>query len=138
MSQRIQADDAVIADMWRPPAKLIADYRKARRCYAQFHLYRIGSRDTELKKVETDLGNNRAEVFRHAAAVHEFSIIETADYTQDPSSVAEESHPDLGGQGSQRRRGLQPLPLLSRLRLGWSQTPPATLPGCLVASLSRC
>ena len=33
---------------------------------------------------------NRAEVFRHAAAVHEFSIIDTAEYTQDPSSVAEE------------------------------------------------
>jgi hypothetical protein len=36
------------------------------------------------------LVTNRAEVFRHAAAVHDFSIIETADYTQDPSSVAEE------------------------------------------------
>jgi hypothetical protein len=36
------------------------------------------------------LVTNRAEMFRHAAAVHEFSIIETADYTQDPSSVAEE------------------------------------------------
>ena len=61
------------------------------------------------------------------------------------------SHPYLGGHGSQRRfkpipesyqlatyrQGLQPLPLLSRLRLGCSQTVPATLPGCLVASLSR-
>jgi hypothetical protein len=36
------------------------------------------------------LVTNRAEVFRHAAAVHEFSIIDTAGYTQDPSSVAEE------------------------------------------------
>jgi hypothetical protein len=36
------------------------------------------------------LVTDRAEVFRHAAAVHEFSIIETADYTQDPSSLAEE------------------------------------------------
>jgi hypothetical protein len=36
------------------------------------------------------------------------------------------------------RQGLQPLPLLSKLRLGCSQTVPATLPGCLVASLSRC
>ena len=36
------------------------------------------------------LVTNRAEVFRHAAAVHEFSIIDTAGYTQDPSSVVEE------------------------------------------------
>jgi hypothetical protein len=36
------------------------------------------------------LVTNRAEVFRHVAAVHEFSIIDTAGYTQDPSSVAEE------------------------------------------------
>jgi hypothetical protein len=36
------------------------------------------------------LVTDRAEKFRHAAAVHEFSIIDTAGYTQDPSSVAEE------------------------------------------------
>jgi hypothetical protein len=36
------------------------------------------------------LVTNRAEVFRHAAAVHDFSIIDTAGYTQDLSSVAEE------------------------------------------------
>lgn len=33
---------------------------------------------------------NRAEQVRHAAAVHEFSIIDTAGYTQDPSSVPAE------------------------------------------------
>jgi hypothetical protein len=42
MSQRLQADAAVIADMWRPPAELVADYRKASKCYVQFHLYRTG------------------------------------------------------------------------------------------------
>ena len=36
------------------------------------------------------LVTDRAEVFRHAAAVHEFSIIDTAGYSQDPSSVAQE------------------------------------------------
>jgi hypothetical protein len=36
------------------------------------------------------LVTNRAEVFRHAAAVHGFSIIDTAGYTPDPSFVAEE------------------------------------------------
>jgi hypothetical protein len=36
------------------------------------------------------LVTNRAEVFRHAAAVHGFSIIDTAGYTPDPSSVAQE------------------------------------------------
>jgi hypothetical protein len=36
------------------------------------------------------LVTNRAEVFRHAAAVHEFSIIDTEGYTPDPSSVAAE------------------------------------------------
>jgi hypothetical protein len=36
------------------------------------------------------LVTDRAEKFRHAAAVYEFSIIDTASYTQDPSSMAEE------------------------------------------------
>jgi hypothetical protein len=38
----------------------------------------------------TILVTDRAEKFRHAAAVYEFSIIDTASYTQDPSSMAEE------------------------------------------------
>jgi hypothetical protein len=53
--QRIGEDDAAIADMWRPPAKLLVDYRKARQCYARFHLYRTRDCGTELMKVETDL-----------------------------------------------------------------------------------
>ena len=57
MSQRIQAYDAAIADMWRPSAMLIADYRKARKCYVEFHLYKTADCNTELQKVEADLGN---------------------------------------------------------------------------------
>jgi hypothetical protein len=57
MSRRTQAYDAVIADMWRPRAKLIADYRKARKCYVQFHLYKTANCDPELQQVKTDLGN---------------------------------------------------------------------------------
>ena len=37
---------------------------------------------------------NRAEEFRHAAAVHGFSIIDTAGYNRDPESVAEEISED--------------------------------------------
>jgi hypothetical protein len=57
MNRRIQAYDAAIADMWQPPAKLIAEYRNARECYVQFHLYKTANCNTDLQKVETDLGN---------------------------------------------------------------------------------
>ena len=38
--QVMQSDEATIADIWRPSAKLLLDYRKLRKCYVQFHLYR--------------------------------------------------------------------------------------------------
>jgi hypothetical protein len=57
MYQRITADDAAIANMWRPPAKLLVDYRKARRCYVLFHLYRKENCSSELMKVQKDLGD---------------------------------------------------------------------------------
>ena len=57
MYQRIRADDAAIADMWRPPVAVLTDYRKARDCYVQFHLYRKGDCSAELMKLETDLGD---------------------------------------------------------------------------------
>jgi hypothetical protein len=43
--------------MWRPPAKLLVDYRKAQKCYVEFHLYRVADCSVEIEKVETDLGN---------------------------------------------------------------------------------
>lgn len=64
--QRLQADQAGIADMWTPAAKmhlfrqnstLSVDYRKAQRCYVRFHLYKATSCDAELAGVERDLGN---------------------------------------------------------------------------------
>lgn len=55
--QRVQADEVTIADIWRPSAKLLADYRKARRCYVRFHLYRVADCSAELTKVDLDLGN---------------------------------------------------------------------------------
>jgi hypothetical protein len=56
MYQQIRREESVIADMWRPPAKLAADYRKARNCYVKYHLYRAASCSAELNKVEMDLG----------------------------------------------------------------------------------
>jgi hypothetical protein len=57
MYQRVQADKEAIADMWRPRSKLLADYRRAQRCYVRFHLYRCTSCDAELANVDRDLGN---------------------------------------------------------------------------------
>jgi hypothetical protein len=57
MHQRIQAYEKQISDMWRPPTKLLVDYRKAKGCYLKFHLYRAKDCSTQLQKVETDLGN---------------------------------------------------------------------------------
>jgi hypothetical protein len=57
MYQRIQADKEAIADIWRPRKSLLAEYRKARRCYVRFHLYKATSCDVELSHVERDLGD---------------------------------------------------------------------------------
>jgi hypothetical protein len=56
MSQELQADEAVIASMWRPPSKLLADYGKAKKCYVQFHLYKAQGCDHEFQEVERELG----------------------------------------------------------------------------------
>jgi hypothetical protein len=60
MYQRVQADKEAIADIWRPHSKLLADYRRAQRCYTRFHLYRATSCDAELANVDRDLGNVEA------------------------------------------------------------------------------
>jgi hypothetical protein len=57
MYQRMQADQASISDIWRPTAKLMSDYDKARSCYVRFHLYKTPNCDIELTQVEKDLGN---------------------------------------------------------------------------------
>jgi hypothetical protein len=57
MYQRIQADQETISDMWRPNARLMADYKKARACYTNFHLYKVPDCDTQLREVKSDLGN---------------------------------------------------------------------------------
>ena len=57
MYQRLQADKETIADMWRPNDTLLADYRKAHKCYVQFHLYRAADCNAELAKVDLDLGD---------------------------------------------------------------------------------
>lgn len=54
--QRMQSDEATIADIWRPDAKLISDDRKLRKCYVQFHLYRAADCNAELTQVDHDLG----------------------------------------------------------------------------------
>jgi hypothetical protein len=55
--QRIQADQETISDIWRPDARVMADYKKARTCYTNFHLYRAPDCDAQLRQVESDLGN---------------------------------------------------------------------------------
>jgi hypothetical protein len=65
MYHRIQADQETISDIWRPDARLMADYKKARTCYTDFHLYRATDCDAQLRKVESDLGN--VEVARAGA-----------------------------------------------------------------------
>jgi hypothetical protein len=57
MYQRMQADQASISDIWRPTAKLVSDYQKARSCYVRFHLFKTPNCDIELTEFEKDLGN---------------------------------------------------------------------------------
>ena len=56
MYQQLQGDKEAIADIWRPSAELLADYRKAKQCYVRFHLYRAADCSAELQKVGEDLG----------------------------------------------------------------------------------
>jgi hypothetical protein len=56
MYQRLQADQALIADIWHPSARLVADLRKARACYTKFHLYKGPNCETELSQMDRDLG----------------------------------------------------------------------------------
>ena len=55
MYNRLQVDQNAIAEIWRPSASLLSDYRRARRCYTQFHLYKVESCATELDAVDRDL-----------------------------------------------------------------------------------
>lgn len=57
MYQRIQADQETISDIWQPNARVMADYKKARACYTNFHLYRVLNCDAQLAQVDRDLGN---------------------------------------------------------------------------------
>jgi hypothetical protein len=57
MYQRIQADQETISDIWQPDARLLADYKKARACYTNFHLYRVRDCDAQRRRVQSDLGN---------------------------------------------------------------------------------
>lgn len=56
---RMQADENKVAEIWRPSPKLLSDYRAARRCYVQFHLYRVEGCTGEFDRVDQDL--NRAK-----------------------------------------------------------------------------
>ena len=56
MYQRIQADQAKIADIWHPSARLVTDLRKARACYTKFHLYEVPNCETELSQMDRDIG----------------------------------------------------------------------------------
>lgn len=56
MYQKMHSYQDAIAEIWRPSPKLLSDYRAARRCYTQFHLYKTESCSAEFYKVEVDLG----------------------------------------------------------------------------------
>jgi hypothetical protein len=56
MYQHIQADQDVMADIWHPSGRLVADMRKARACYTKFHLYKASNCDPELSQMDRDLG----------------------------------------------------------------------------------
>jgi hypothetical protein len=53
-SRMMNYEDA-IAQIWRPSPKLLSDYRAARRCYVQFHLYKVESCTDEFGRVDHDL-----------------------------------------------------------------------------------
>ncbi len=55
--QRLHTDEEAIAELWKPSAKLLADYREAKKCYVRFHLNQGSDCSAELMKVDADLGN---------------------------------------------------------------------------------
>jgi hypothetical protein len=52
---RMQAAENAVAEIWRPSPKLLSDYRAARRCYVQFHLYKADGCTEEFDRVDHDL-----------------------------------------------------------------------------------
>jgi hypothetical protein len=56
MYQRIEADQSLIAAIWRPSTRLAGDLRRARACYTKFHLYKAPNCDIELSNLDRDLG----------------------------------------------------------------------------------
>jgi hypothetical protein len=55
MYHRLQDDQARIADIWHPSARLVTDLRKARACYTKFHLYRALNCEAELSQMDLEL-----------------------------------------------------------------------------------
>jgi hypothetical protein len=48
--QRLHMSEEAIAELWRPSAKVLADYREAKKCYVRFHLYRTSGCGAELRR----------------------------------------------------------------------------------------
>lgn len=55
MYAHLEADEAQIFAIWRPAPKLLSDYRAGRRCFTQFHLYKVDGCAEELERVDRDL-----------------------------------------------------------------------------------
>ena len=55
MSVKLHEDQEAIDVIWRPSPKMLTDIRAARRCYTQFHLYKVDGCEDEFKKVDDDL-----------------------------------------------------------------------------------
>lgn len=55
MYVKLHEDQDAVESIWRPSPKLLSDIRAARRCYTQFHLYKVDGCEDEFKKVDDDL-----------------------------------------------------------------------------------
>lgn len=51
----VQADQSRIDEIWRPKPQMLSDMRASRRCYRDFHLYKVEGCNKELDKVDQDL-----------------------------------------------------------------------------------
>jgi hypothetical protein len=55
ISARLAAQENAIWEIWRPSPKVLSDYRVARHCYIQFHLYKVDGCEKEIGQVADDL-----------------------------------------------------------------------------------
>lgn len=62
MAIRLQAQEDHIWRLWLPGRTLLKDYRRARKCYTNFHLFKVDTCDRELDRVDLDLQLRKNEL----------------------------------------------------------------------------